>query len=112
MKRQTFVLMENQKFGDGQSGCNLVGVGLAAQLSTNSLSRLIVGAPEEGKGRQGGAAVVVAGGGTGVHGAEGVRRPRRSTSWLRSRSYAAAAEVLLLLLGLVVWVLRVLGLWC
>ena len=46
-----------------------------------------------GKGRQGGAAVVVAGGGAGVHGAEGVRRPRRSTSWLRSRSYAAA-EVL------------------
>ena len=28
-----------------------------------------------------------------MHGAEGVRRPRRSTSWLRSRSYAAA-EVL------------------
>jgi hypothetical protein len=36
-----------------------------------------------------------------VDGAEGVRRPRRSSSWLRSRSYAAAAaaaEVLLLLL--------------
>ena len=48
-----------------------------------------------GKGRQGGAAVVVAGGAAGVHGAEGVRRPRRSTSWLRSRSYAAAAAEVL-----------------